>query len=346
MEKTLEISKTTENKIDKDLLLIENLRGYYKGTFGVVRAVDGVFLRVREGEKVGVAGESGCGKSSFAQLITGTTMPLLHYEGGVVRVNGYDIWKISPEVLRKEVKCNLLSYVPQAMLNSLNPVKKIKEFIGDMLRERTGCRYSVKNARNVAAQHFERLGLDANVLDLYPHELSGGMVQRSIIAISTIASPQLLIIDEPTSALDVSSQKKVIKMMIDIQGKGVIKSLVCISHDISALNQLCDRIVIMYAGKFVESGKGDDVTGNPLHPYTKALMDSLLPLEKETKYKSLLSIPGVVPDLRYPSSGCRFHDRCGRRMKICKVEDPPEIIIGKRIVKCWIYKKGGLKLNG
>jgi len=338
VEKTLTVSKTTGEKKDKNLLLVKDLRGYYRGIFGVVHAVDGVSLQVGEGERVGVAGESGCGKSSFAQLITGTATPLLHYESGIVRVGGYDIWKISPEVLRKKVKCELISYVPQAMLNSLNPVKKVKEFIADMFRERTGHKYSVKKAREMAADHFERLGLDVSVLDLYPHELSGGMMQRSIIAISTMATPKLLITDEPTSALDVSSQKRVIKMMIDIQRRGIIKSLVCISHDLSVLNQLCNRIVIMYAGEFVESGENEDVIKHPLHPYTKALMDSLLPLERETKYKPLLSILGVVPDLRDPPPGCRFRDRCEKRTGACKVGDPPEIVKEKRIVKCWLYK--------
>jgi len=330
------VPKTTGEKKDKDLLLVKDFRGYYRGIFGVVHAVDGVSLQVGEGERVGIAGESGCGKSSFAQLITGNTTPLLHYESGEVRVDGYDIWKISPEVLRKKVKCELISYVPQAMLNSLNPVKKVKEFIADMFKERTGCSYSVKKVCEIATEHFERLNLDRSVLDLYPYELSGGMMQRSIIAISTMTTPKLLITDEPTSALDVSSQKRVIKMMIDIQRKGIIKSLICISHDISALNQLCNRIVIMYAGEFVESG--EDVIKHPLHPYTKALMNSLLPLERETKYKPLLSIPGVVPDLRNPPHGCRFRDRCEKRMEVCNVENPPEIVKGKRMVKCWLYK--------
>jgi len=332
------ILKVGDEKKDNILLLVKDLKGYYRGIFGVVHAVDGVSMQVNEGERVGVAGESGCGKSSFAQLITGTTTPLLHYEGGVVRVEGCDIWKIPPEVLRKKVKCELISYVPQAMLNSLNPVKKVSEFIADMLRERTGYRYSVKGACKMASEHFKRLGLDASVLNLYPHELSGGMMQRSIIAISTMATPKLLITDEPTSALDVTSQKRVIKMMLDIQRKGIIKSLVCISHDLSALNQLCTKLVIMYAGKFVESGKNDDIINNPLHPYTKALMDSLLPLEKETKYKPLLSIPGVVPDLRDPPPGCRFYDRCEEHTNKCKTEEPPEIVEKDRIVNCWLYK--------
>jgi len=329
--------------MNKTFLQVKDLKGYYRGTFGVVHAVDGVSLEISEGERIGIAGESGCGKSTFAQLITGTTTPLLHYESGEVKVNGFDIWKISPEKLRKDVKCKLISYVPQAMLNSLNPVLKVKEFIADMLKERTGRKHSVKEAREMAAEHFEKLGLDKNVLDVYPHELSGGMTQRAIMAISTLANPKLLITDEPTSALDVTSQKRMIELMIDIQRKKIIKSLICISHDLSALNQLCDRIIIMYGGKFVESGKADNVINNPLHPYTHALMDSLLPLERQTRNISLKSIPGVVPDLRTPPPGCRFHTRCEKCMEICRSTEPPTIKKKGRNVNCWLYRRGRSK---
>jgi peptide/nickel transport system ATP-binding protein len=321
--------------MNQDLLVVKNLKGYYRGTFGTIHAVDGVSLRLGEGERVGIAGESGCGKTSFAQLITGTTTPLLHYEGGEVIADGFDIWKIPPETLRKEVKCKRLSYVPQAMLNSLNPVKRVREFISDMLRERTGRKYPVEETVKIAAEHFEKLGLDQRVLNVYPHELSGGMMQRAIIAISTMASPKLLITDEPTSALDVTSQRKMIELMIDIQRKGIIKSLVCISHDLAALNQLCDRIVIMYAGEFVEEGKADDVINAPVHPYTRALMNSLLPLEPQTKDNLLSSIGGVVPDLRNPPPGCRFGPRCEKCKKRCLEQVPPTIEVKGRIVKCW-----------
>jgi len=318
-----------------NLLVVKDLKGYYRGTFGVIRAVDGVSLQVGESDRVGIAGESGCGKTSFAQLITGTTTPLLHYESGEVIADGFNIWKIPPETLRKEVKCKRLSYVPQAMLNSLNPVRRIREFIADMLRDRTGRKYSVEEASEIAAEHFEKLGLDKRVLDVYPHELSGGMMQRAIIAISTMASPKLLITDEPTSALDVTSQRRMIELMMDIQRKGIIKSLVCISHDLAALNQLCDRIVIMYAGEFVEEGKADDVINNPVHPYTRALMNSLLPLEPQTKDKLLSCIGGVVPDLRNPPPGCRFGPRCEKCTKRCLETEPPTIEVRGRIVKCY-----------
>jgi len=324
-----------ENKV---ILKSEDVRGYYRGWFGIVRAVDGVSLTINSGEIVGLAGESGCGKSTFEKLITGTPFPLLHFEGGKIEVEGYDIWNTPVEVLRKEVKCKLLSYVPQASLNALNPVLKIKEFVADMLRERTGRKYSADEAREMLSEHFEMLNLDKRVLDLYPHELSGGMRQRAIIAISTYAKPSLLITDEPTSALDVSSQMKMVKFLLDLRRHGIIKSALISSHDLAMLRQLCDRIAIMYAGKLVEVGMTDDLINNPLHPYTKLLLDCLLPLEEEIRKKSVLSLHGRPPDLRSPPKGCRFHPRCPEfRKGLCDSKEPPLVESKGRLVSCWLF---------
>ncbi len=322
------------------VLEVVDLKGYYRGTFGVVLGVDGVSVTIKKGEALGLAGESGCGKSTFAELITGTPLPGLHYEGGRVEVEGYDVWKLPPETLRKEVKCKHMSYVPQAALNSLNPIKRLKEFVADMLKERTGQRYSPDEAREMIANHFERLNLDKHVLDLYPHELSGGMKQRAVIAISTYANPSLLIVDEPTSSLDVSSQKDMVKMLIDIQREGIIKSMITVSHDLAMLRQLCDWIAIMYAGRFMELGKMDDVVSDPRHPYTKLLLSSLLPLEKWIKSQDLKSIPGRHPDMRYPPPGCRFHPRCPNCTDICKSEKPPIFEKDGRQISCWLCSEG------
>lgn len=325
------------------LLRVEDLRGCYRGTFGVVWGVDGVSLTVDRGERVGIAGESGCGKSTFAKLITGTPGPLLHYASGKVEIDGMDVWNISPEKLRKEVKCKRMAYVPQAALESLNPVIRIREFISDMLEERTGRKYSDDEVRKIAGVHFEKLGLSGRVLDSYPFELSGGMRQRAIVAISTLANPKLLIVDEPTSALDVTSQKLMIKMLIDLRREGIVESILAIAHDLGALRQLCDRIAIMYGGKIVEIGKMDEVVKKPLHPYTQGLMASLLPLERRTKYESLKGIPGAPPDLRNPPPGCKFHPRCEKCMDICKSKEPPTIKKYGRKVACWLYRGGRSK---
>ena len=327
------------------VLRTEELKGYYRGTFGIVHGVDGVSVTVKKGERLGLAGESGCGKTTFAELLTGTPVPLLYYEGGIVQVEDYDVWHIPPEVLRKDVKCKLMSYVPQAALNSLNPTLRIKRFFADMLRERTGKKYSPNEAREMLSDHFERLNLDSRVLDLYPHELSGGMKQRVTIAISTYAKPSLLIVDEPTSSLDVTSQKAMMKMLLDIHREGIIESMVVVSHDLGMLRQLCNRLAIMYAGRFVEVGRTDDVVSDPLHPYTRLLLNSLLPLERWTKSGKLKSIPGRHPDLRYPPPGCRFHPRCPRRMDICTSARPPTVEKNGRHISCWLYCEGSSNVD-
>ena len=336
-------ARRTGSKRSRVLLRTKDFKGYYRGTFGVVHGVDRVSITIKKGERVAIAGESGCGKSTFLDLLTGTPPPLLHYEGGEAEIGGYDVWEISPEVLRKEVKCECMAYVPQAAMSNLNPVRRLREFIATMLTERTGRKHSADEAREIAADHFEKLGLDKHVLDVYPHELSGGMKQRATIAISTMARPKLLLVDEPTSALDVTSQKAMIKMLRDIQRKGVVESILCVSHDLGVLRQLCNRLIIMYCGKFVEEGKMSDVVEKPLHPYSQALLASMVPLERRIKRRSLLSIPGRPPDLRNPPPGCRFHPRCAKCMEICRSREPPTIKKKSRSVKCWLYSRGRSK---
>ena len=318
------------------VLRVQDLKGYYKGTFGVIYAVDGVSLTIEKGDILGLAGESGCGKSSFLKLITGTPGSLLNYEGGTIEVEGYNIYKITAKKLRKEVKCKVISYVPQSALNALNPTIQLKSFVADMLRERTGHKYSGNEARELLTNHFKMLNLDKHVLDLYPHQLSGGMKQRAIVAISTYSNPSLLLIDEPTSSLDVTSQKRMVEMLLFLYKSGTIKSMIISAHDVSMLRQICNRIAIMYAGKIVELGKTDDIINNPFHPYTKLLMVSLLPLEKWIKKEKLNSVEGKPPDLRSPPSGCRFHPRCTECMDICASQLPPLIEKEGRFVSCWL----------
>ena len=322
------------------ILETKGLKGYYRAPFGVVQGVDGISLSVYEGDSLGIAGESGCGKSTFIELLTGTPVPLLHYEGGEINVEGYDILRIDPEKLRKEVKCVHLSYVPQSALSSLNPTKRIKEFLADMLKERTGKSYKPDDAKEMIGKHFKRLGLGKGLLDRYPHELSGGQKQRVNIAISTFAEPSILLVDEPTSSLDVSSQRKMVELLVDILRKRIIRSLVAVSHDLGVLRQMCDRLAVMYGGRLVEVGKMDDIVGEPLHPYTKLLLGSLVPLERKIKRKKLKSIPGSPPDLRHPPPACRFHPRCPECMSICRKKRPPMLEIKGRGVACWLYGKG------
>lgn len=326
--------------VKRPLLIIKELKGYYRGAFGIVHGVDGVSLSVDDGEVLGLAGESGCGKSTLAELVSGAPSPLLHYEGGKIIIDGFDIYNIDPEVLRVQVKCRRAAYVPQASMNSLNPVKKIRNFIMDVVKERTNEKPSKDEVLKMASDHFERLGLEKQVLNRYPHELSGGMKQRVVIAISTLWNPKLLTIDEPTSALDVTSQKRMIKLLLDLKQEDIIKSMLFISHDISALRQLCDRCAIMYAGKIVETGTMDEIIDDPLHPYTRGLISSIVSYDpKRGGRGGLKSIPGMHPDLRNPPPGCRFHPRCEECKEICKTKNPPMIepTKHKKQVSCWLY---------
>jgi peptide/nickel transport system ATP-binding protein len=325
--------------MSEHLLEIKSLKGYYRGIFGVVRAVDGVSLAVDDGEVVGLAGESGCGKSTLAQLCSGSPNPLLHYESGEILVDGSDIYKIDPEVFRTEFKCKRMSYVPQASMDSLNPVRRIRDFLMDVVRERTGKKSSREEVFKMAGDHFEKLGLDRWVLDRYPHELSGGMKQRVVIGISTLWNPKLLTIDEPTSALDVTTQRLVIISLAKLKRAGIIKSILFVSHDITVLGQLCDRCSVMYGGKIVEVGSMNDILDRSLHPYTSALISSVVSYDPERLGKGgLKSIPGSPPDLRDPPSGCRYHPRCEKRMEICDAKEPPLDAVEKgRVVACWLY---------
>ena len=325
------------------ILQIKDLKGYYKGSFGTVYSVDGVTLNVNKGDIVAIAGESGCGKSTLAELITGTPKPLLHYQSGDILIDNFNIYKTPSDILRKDVKTKIVSYIPQASLDSLNPVLKIIDFISDVVKERTGEKVAKTELVKFAGDHFERVGLNRDVIQKYPHELSGGMKQRSVIAISTMWNPKLLIVDEPTSALDVSSQKKIIKMLYEMKRDGIIESILFVSHDVSSLSQICNKMIIMYAGHLQEYGNMDDMVKKPLHPYTNLLMNSIVSFDPNGKHKEKLeSISGSPPSLKSPPNGCRFNPRCPKVKDICLEKEPPlfEINDENRFVKCWLYGEG------
>ncbi|MFW9848176.1 MAG: ABC transporter ATP-binding protein [Candidatus Thorarchaeota archaeon] len=327
----------------KHILEVKDLKGFYRGVFGVVHAIDGVSFSLDRGKIMGIAGESGGGKSTLAQLVSGTPPPLLHHEGGKIFVDGIDIYNIDPEELRTEVKCQRMSYVPQASMESLNPVKRIRDFIYDVVEQRTGRRVSSKERKEevleMAAEHIKPLGLDREVLDRYPHELSGGMKQRVVIGISTLWNPRLLIIDEPTSALDVTSQKRMIKALLNLKRIGIIESMLYISHDLTSLRQLCDECMVMYAGKIAEIGDMENIIDDPLHPYSRLLMAATASYDSRGKRTNeLKSIKGSPPDLRSPPAGCRFHPRCPHVMDVCKSKEPEMFMNedGKRKAACWL----------
>jgi peptide/nickel transport system ATP-binding protein len=282
-----------------------------------VYAVDHVSLKVEEGRSVGIAGESGCGKSTLALSLMGYYFAPLHYSGGEIIVDGKNISGMDRDDVRRTILGNEISYIPQAAMNALNPTQKVIHFIEDVIQAHHP-RTTKKEIYELARERFELLGLPPEVLQKYSVELSGGMKQRTVIATSVILSPKVLIADEPSSALDVTSQKMVIKMIVDLMEKGIIKSLIFITHELPLLYHVTDDIMVMYAGQIVEKGTADEVVFDPIHPYSRALMKSIIVPEAGLRDVKLTAIPGTPPNLKNPPSGCRFAARCKFAMAECR----------------------------
>ena len=274
-----------------------------------VYAVDHVSLKVEETRSLGIAGESGCGKSTLALSLMGYYFPPLHYTNGEIIIDGRNISGMPADDVRKSILGREISYIPQAAMNALNPTRKIINFIEDVVQAHD-MHANKKEIYERARSLFETLGLPAEVLQKYPVELSGGMKQRTVIAISVILFPKVLIADEPSSALDVTSQKMVIKMLKQLLETGFISSLIFITHELPLLYNVTDDIMVMYAGQVVEKANAHDAVFDPLHPYSRGLMGSIIVPEDGLRDVKLTAIPGVPPNLKDPPSGCRFAERC------------------------------------
>lgn len=296
--------------MSKVILDVKNLTTKYITRFHEsIYAVDGVSFTVEEGKSLGIAGESGCGKSTLALSLMGYYFPPLHYMSGDITIDGCNISGMRPDDVRMQILGTQIAYIPQAAMNALNPTQKIIRFIEDVVRAHNP-KMSKKDIYDLARKRFEILNLPANVLEMHAVELSGGMKQRTVIAISTILSPKVLIADEPSSALDVSSQKMVIKMIRDLMEMGYIKCMIFITHELPLLYNVTDDIVVMYAGQVVEKGTAKQMVFDPLHPYSKGLMQSIIVPEAGTRDIKLTAIPGTPPNLKNPPAGCRFAERC------------------------------------
>jgi len=299
-----------------------------------VYAVDHVSLKVDEGKSLGIAGESGCGKSTLALSLMGYYFPPLHYTGGNIIINGRNISGMNPDDVRKSILGTEIAYIPQSAMNALNPTRKIINFIEDVIHAHDEY-FPKKEIYELARGCFELLGLPADVLQKYPVELSGGMKQRTVIAISVILYPKVLIADEPSSALDVTSQKMVIKMLRDLMEKGLIKSLIFITHELPLLKNVTDDIMVMYAGQIVEKGTAEETVFDPLHPYARGLMGSIIVPEKGLRECELAAIPGVPPNLKNPPAGCRFAERCKYVRPECQsLSIPLRDVDGGRAYRC------------
>jgi len=307
----------------------KDLRAYYiTRSYGVertVKAVDDISIQIKEGEILSIAGESGCGKSTLLKVLLGAIDPPLRIVGGTMQYrfgeDYYDVLSMSVDDLKKK-RWSQISYIPQGSMHVLNPVRKIGNTFHDFIvthrdldKQETG-----KMARN----YLGRLGLSAEVMNVYPHQLSGGMRQRVTIALATVLSPKLVLADEPTTALDVLVQRGVVQLLKEVQQREG-STLVLVSHDMGVHANLADRIAILYAGKLVEIAKTERIFNSPTHPYTQYLIESLPRLDDKS---DRTSIPGRPPTLENPPKGCRFHPRCPHALEVCGQKVPPLTDLG------------------
>jgi peptide/nickel transport system ATP-binding protein len=304
-----------------------------------VYAVDHVSLKVEEGKTLGIAGESGCGKSTLALSLMGYYFAPLHYTSGEIIIDGRNITGMNPDDVRKSILGAEIAYIPQSAMNALNPTRKIINFIEDVVQAHD-LYVTKKDIYERVRKLFETLGLPASVLQKYPVELSGGMKQRTVIAISVLLLPKVLIADEPSSALDVTSQKMVIKMLRQLMEIGLISSMIFITHELPLLYNVTDDIMVMYAGQIVEKATAKEAVFDPLHPYSKGLMGSIIVPESGLRDVKLTSIPGVPPNLKKPPSGCRFAERCKFVRLECEVGPVPlRDVGGGRTYRCILSEK-------
>ena len=317
------------------ILEVKNLKTKYITRFHEdVYAVDGVSFTIEEGKSLGIAGESGCGKSTLALSMMGYYFPPLHYISGDIIIDGVNISGMKPDDVRKTILGTEIAYIPQAAMNALNPTQKIIRFVEDVIRAHDP-KADKKAIRELAEKRFAELGLPASVLDKHAVELSGGMKQRTVIAVSTILNPKVLIADEPSSALDVTSQKMVIKMMRELMEKGYVKAMLFITHELPLLYNVTDDIMVMYAGQIVEKGTAREMVFDPVHPYSHGLMNSILVPEEGTRGHKLTAIPGTPPNLKKPPAGCRFAERCKYARPECRYSGIPEKSFGDgRMYRC------------
>lgn len=320
-----------------DLLNIKNLKTYFYTEDGVIKAVDDVSLSIREGETLGVVGESGCGKSitamSILRLIPNPPGKIID---GEIIFDGEDLTKVSDAHIRK-IRGNKISVIFQEPMTSLNPVFTI----GDQIIEAIVIHQNMnqEQARKKAIEMLKLVGIPRaeEVVDAYPHELSGGMRQRAMIAMAMACNPKLLIADEPTTALDVTIQAQILDLMRDLKNK-TNTSIMLITHDLGVVAEMADHVVVMYAGKVVEEANVLEIFKNPMHPYTVGLLESK-PILNQDKER-LNSIPGQVPNPLNMPEGCYFHPRCSKAMDICRKQQPTLCTVkdGHKVA-CHLYKE-------
>jgi peptide/nickel transport system ATP-binding protein len=312
------------------VLQVENLTVYYKTIRGYVQALEKATFTLADGEIMGLAGESGCGKTTLGHSLIYLRPPMNYMEGRVV-LDGRElpIWDMEK---MQEFRYRHVSLIPQYAMNALNPTRKIGKMIAEILESR-GVNYA--ETLPELKRRLDLVQLTHDVLRMYPIELSGGMKQRTVMVLSTLLNPSLLIADEITSALDVSTQKAVCEMLVEFRNRGFVKSTIIITHDISILYQIADSILVMYAGQLSEKAPTETIFRDARHPYTRLLIGSLPKVGVRYQEERLRGIPGSPPQLLNPPAGCRFRERCPVAFDRCG-EVPPFLEISPgHFVACW-----------
>jgi len=321
---------------DAPLLVVENLRTYFTLSSGTVRAVDGVSFELHDGEALGIAGESGCGKTTTALSLLRLLPANAKIVGGSVRLYGIDLATKSENALRR-YRWREISVIFQGAMNALNPVRRVGDQIAEPIVERLGLPRAEANRR--AVELLELVGIARDRAAAYPHQLSGGMRQRAMIAMALACDPAIVIGDEPTTALDVMVQAQILELLERLREQLGL-SLILITHDLSVIAETCDRVLVMYAGRVAEEGPVRTVFREPRHPYTQMLLAAIPNLDSDRRL--LGTIPGAPPDLRTPPPGCRFHPRCPLVMDVCREVVPDEVRHADGVrVACHLYPPGG-----
>jgi peptide/nickel transport system ATP-binding protein len=320
-------------KDTRNVLEVENLKLYYKVSGGLVKAVDDVSFFLRKGETLGLVGESGCGKTTTGTALIHMPTPPGYIAGGKIILDGEDIVPLQEKELRKHIRWEKISMVFQGAMNCLTPVYTIGNLMTETLQEHRNIDRAA--AKALMVKYLNYVGLSEDVLRRYPHELSGGMKQRVVIAMALFLEPKVVVCDEPTTALDVVVQAQIINLLKELKEKLDV-SFIFITHDLATEAEVSDRIQIMYAGKIMEIGTNQQIYGKqgPMHPYTRRLLQATPRLHEEVE--ELAFIPGTPPDLLDPPKGCKFHDRCDVCMDKCKTEEPDLIEVeNDHYVACW-----------
>ena len=306
---------------------IENLITRYNTSKGLVHALEDVTFAIDKGESIGIAGESACGKStlglSIIQMISNGKI-----YSGKIQFDGKSLLDVPDDEFNKTIRWKEISMVFQGAMNSLDPVFSIQQQFEEVLKQHN----FEGDSKQSILQSLNSVNLDESVLKKFPHELSGGMKQRVVIAMALILKPKFVIADEPTTALDVLIQAQIVNLFKKLKKDG--QSFMIISHDLAVLSEVAEKIGIMYGGQMIEFGTSEEIFLEPKHPYTKGLLESIPVLSKNIKPKF---IPGIPPNLVNPSDGCKFYDRCPEAMEKCK-KDPPKIKTKTGYVSCWLYE--------